>query len=75
MEELEAALVAYDEAKAALEHHIAMFGYWYQREEPLHYGERQAEEQIRFTRRNLARDMERAREKVIEAARQAVKDK
>lgn len=71
---LKAALLALDAAQAALDHDRAVFGDWWQRDEPIRWQDRRAEEQLARERKKLVQAVEETRKAVIAAARQAVEE-
>jgi hypothetical protein len=74
MANLKAALMALDTAQAALDHDRAVFGDWWQRDEPVRWQDRRAEEQLARERKKLVQAVEDARKDVIAAARAAVEE-
>jgi hypothetical protein len=71
---LEAALLTLDAAQTALDHDRAVFGDWWQRDEPIRWQDRRAEEQLARERKKLVQAVEAARKDVLVAARQAVEE-
>lgn len=74
MEGFKAAVTEYKSAKKALDEHLAIYGAWYQWDEPIRASERRAEEKIREERRKMLEQLRAATNLLISEALKFVND-
>jgi hypothetical protein len=72
LSDLKAALLVLDAAQKALDHDRDVFGDWWQRDEPIRWQDRRAEEQLARERKKLVQAVAAAQKNLIAAARKAV---